>query len=162
MDSSIPATSAKVTLVVPLSTRRARERPKAPSALICPPPARRASQTNSATSRITGPKPRMMFISVPRPSLIGSAEISTFSSSSSEDSASVSAKAGTSVSKLRAVSRFSPLAGKVTSRRNSPSIVVPVESIRMTLPLRTSSRKTGLYGTRTDFSRPGASSATLM
>ena len=97
----MPATSANVTLVVPPSTRRARERPKLPSALAAP-PERRASQMNSATSRITGPKPRMMFISVPRPALIGSAEISTFFSRSAASSSSVLANVGISVSKFLA------------------------------------------------------------
>jgi hypothetical protein len=105
----MPATSLKVTLVVPASTRRARERPNAPSAFICPPPARRASHTNSTTSRITGPKPSRMFSSAPRPWLIGSAEISTFWLRSSWSSWSVSAKVGISVSKFLAGSAsFSP------------------------------------------------------
>ena len=56
--SSMPATSAKVTGIVCGSTRRARERPKAPSAPI-PPPATRTSgdSTNRPTIRIVGPKP---------------------------------------------------------------------------------------------------------
>ena len=48
-----------------------------------PAAARRASQTNSATSRITGPKPRSRFISDAAAWLIGSAEISTSFSCSS-------------------------------------------------------------------------------
>jgi hypothetical protein len=98
----MPATSANVTFVVPPSTRRARERPKAPSALIWPPPARRAMYTNSATSRITGPKPKIRLQSAPRPALIGSAEISTSFSRRSWSSSSVLAKVGISVSKFLA------------------------------------------------------------
>ena len=95
----MPATSAKVTFVVPPSTRRAFERPNAPSALIWP-PERRASHTNSPTSRITGPKPRIRFISAPRPGLIGAAEISTPLSCSFLSSSSVFANTGISVSKF--------------------------------------------------------------
>ena len=77
LDSSIPATSLNVTFVWSPSTRRARERPNAPSAPICPPVARRESQTNRNTSRITGPNPSSRLVKNPRPSLIGSAAIST-------------------------------------------------------------------------------------
>ncbi len=81
--SSMPATSLKVTFVSSPSTRRARERPNAPIAPICPPAARRDSQTNRPTSRITGPKPRIRLAKNPRPSLIGSAAMSTLLSASS-------------------------------------------------------------------------------
>ncbi len=57
LDSSMPATSSNVTFVSLPSTRRALERPNAPSAPICPPAARRESHTNRNTSRITGPNP---------------------------------------------------------------------------------------------------------
>ncbi len=57
--SSIPATSAKVTLIFSGSTRRARERPNWPSAPIPPPllAIRRAITTKIPTIRSVGPKP---------------------------------------------------------------------------------------------------------
>ena len=56
MASSIPATSAKVTVCSEGSTRCARERPNPVSPPPIPPPARRINDTNNNTSRITGPK----------------------------------------------------------------------------------------------------------
>jgi hypothetical protein len=55
----MPATSANVTRICWGSTRRARERPKLPSAPIAPPPlaARRASSTNRPTINSVGPNP---------------------------------------------------------------------------------------------------------
>ena len=156
----MPATSANVTLVVPASTRRALERPKAPSALICP-PLRRASHTNSATSRITGPKPRITFISTPRPALIGSADSSTFLSWRSLSSSSVLANVGISVSKFWAALTSLSSGGYLTFLSNSPVIVAPVEETFLTLPSVTWERNSGLYGMRTDASLPGANSATL-
>ena len=73
----MPATSLNVTLVCAPSIRRARERPNEPSAFICPPAARREIHTKRATSRITGPKPRIRLSRNPRPSLIGLASIVT-------------------------------------------------------------------------------------
>src|SRR5262249_35406929 len=52
--SSMPATSAKVTLLSSLENRRARDRPNAPS---MPPRERRKNQTRSSNRRIVGPKP---------------------------------------------------------------------------------------------------------
>jgi hypothetical protein len=112
--SSIPATSLNVTVCWPASTRRARLRPKLPSAPAGPAAAaRRPSHTNSATSRITGPKPRIRLRNVPRPALIGSASIVTSCSLSSVNTVSVlAAKLGISVSKLLAVFEFFlPLGG---------------------------------------------------
>ena len=139
----MPATSANVTLVVPASTRRARERPKAPSAFICP-PERRASHTNSAISTITGPKPRIRLMNTPRPGLIGAAEISTSLSCSSLSSSSVFANAGISVSKFGTGSAFLLSGGYLTSFLNSPVIVAPVEEILATLCSRTWVRNSGL------------------
>ena len=55
--SSMPATSLNVIIVSLPSTRRARERPKAPIAPICPPDARRESQTNSRPAGSPGRTP---------------------------------------------------------------------------------------------------------
>ena len=140
----MPATSANVTFVVPPSTRRARERPKLPSALICPPPARRANQMNSPTSRITGPKPRIRLISAPRPGLTGSAEISTCFSCSLASSSSPLAKIGISVSKFFVDSASLSSGGYLMALSSSPEIVAPVEETLATLPLSTCERNSGL------------------
>ena len=82
--SSMPATSSNVTFCSPPSARRARERPKLPSAPIGPPPpARRARKTNRPMSRITGPKPRIRLARNPRLWFTGSASMITPLSSSS-------------------------------------------------------------------------------
>ena len=99
---------------------------------------------NSATSRITGPKPRITFISTPRPALIGSAEISTFLSRSSLSSSSVLANVGISVSKFCAALASLSSGGYVTSFSNSPVTVAPVEEIFSTLPSSTWERNSGL------------------
>ena len=137
----MPATSLKVIRCSPLSTRRARERENAPSApRPPPPPARRARNTNSPTSRITGPKPSSRLTSSP-PELIGLAWTMTLFSSSSLESSSVLAKVGTSVSKFLAA--FSSPGG-LTAFLNLPSIVSPLALMRSTLPAMTCSRKVGL------------------
>ena len=159
MDSSIPATSLNVTLVCAPSMRRARERPNEPSAFICPPAARREIHTNSATSRITGPKPRIRLSRKPRPSLIGLASICTLWSCSVLDSSSVSANVGICVSKFGTASLASD--GYLKSFLNSPWTASPSVEILVTLSFSTCSRNVGLYGIVTDFSRPGAKIATL-
>jgi hypothetical protein len=161
LDSSIPATSLNVTFVSAPSIRRARERPNAPSAFICPPAARREIHTNSATSRITGPKPRIRLSRKPRPWLIGFASIVTLWSCSRLDSASVLANVGICVSKFGTASAFLSVGGYLKGFLNSPLTASPSVEIFVTLFAWTCSRNVGLYGIVTDFSRPGAKIATL-
>ena len=156
----MPATSLKVTIVCAPSIRRARERPKLPSAFICPPAALRLIHTKRATSRITGPKPRIRLSRNPRPWLTGSASIVTLCSSSSADKASLSANVGISVSKFLAGFASLSVEG-LNSFLNSPLTVVPVVEILVTLSASTWPTKSGWYGTVTDSSRPGAKIATL-
>jgi hypothetical protein len=156
----MPATSLNVTLVWAPSMRRARERPNVPSAFICPPAARREIHTNSATSRITGPKPRIRLSRNPRPSLIGFASIVTLWSCRSFESASSLANTGICVSKFGAASSLVS-GGYLTGFLNSPVTASPSEEILVTLSCSTCSRNVGLYGIVTDFSRPGAKIATL-
>ena len=155
----MPATSLNVTCVCAPSIRRARERPKAPSAFICPPAARREIHTNSPTSRITGPKPRIRLSRNPRPSLIGLASIVTLWSCSVFDSSSVFANVGTCVVKFGTASLASD--GYLTGSLNSPLTASPSVETLVTLFFSTCSRNVGLYGIVTDFSRPGAKIATL-
>ena len=147
----MPATSLNVTFCSPPSARRARERPKLPSAPIGPPPpARRARKTNRPMSRITGPKPRIRLARIPRLWFTGSASMITpFSSRSWLRSSLASAKVGISVSKFFVGSASSYL----KSFLNLPSTVSPWVETRSTLPARTCSRNVGLYGMRTG-SRP--------
>ena len=94
---------------------------------------------NSATIRIVGPKENRIVWSSER--LLGaSALMTTFFSVSSWESWVSSAKVGTSVSKLVALS---PL--YLTSFLNSPWIVSPLEEISLTLLSRTCVRKVGLW-----------------
>ena len=86
----------------------------------------------------------MMFISTPRPGLIGSAESSTPLSWSSLSSSSVFANVGISVSKFGAAFASLPLGGYLTFLSNSPVIVSPVEETFLTLPSRTWVRNSGL------------------
>ena len=94
--SSIPATSAKVTWSADGSYRRACERLNAPSTLCIRAP-RRSSRNSRPTKRIVGPKPtsRLSHQGAPRSS--GTAFTTTPFSSSSFESATVSANAGISV-----------------------------------------------------------------
>ena len=94
--SSMPATSAKVTLPAAGSYRRARERPNEPSAF-CTPEARRMSRNSSPTKRIVGPKPTSTLSHHGAPVSSGTALTTTPFCSSSFDSATVSANAGISV-----------------------------------------------------------------
>jgi hypothetical protein len=95
----MPATSLKVTRCSPLSTRRARERAKLPRPPSAPPElARRAIHTNSATIRMTGPKPSSSCRTMLRPLSIGRASIVTSLSISSFSSEALSANCGISVS----------------------------------------------------------------
>ena len=157
----MPATSANVMLVCAPSIRRARDRPKEPSAFICPPAARREIHTKRATSRITGPNPRIRLSRNPRPWLTGSASIVTSWSSSSADSVSLSANVGISVSKFFAAFASLSVEG-LNSFLNSPLTVVPVVEILVTLSASTWPTKSGSYGIVTDSSRPGAKIATVM
>ena len=155
----MPATSANVTFVCAPSIRRAFERPKLPSAFICPPDARREIHTNSATSRITGPKPRSRLSRKPRPSLTGSASITTSLVCSRLDSCTSSANAGMVVSKFLAGSASR---GYRISSLNSPETdCSPVAEILATLPSSTWSVKFGEKGMVTERSWPGANSATV-
>ena len=131
----------KVTICDDGSTLRARLRPNCPST---PPPpaapaaARRARKTNSATSRIVGPKlNRIVWSSERSPG--GEALITTPFSSSSSDSCRSFANVGISVSRRLALSSL-----YFTSCLKSPLTVSPVDEISFTLPLRTSWRKVGL------------------
>ena len=103
--SSMPATSAKVTVCCELSTRLARERPNWPSTPPPPAPAaaRRANQTNSATSRMVGPKLKRIVSSSERSPGGSAFTITSFSSSSSESALSL-ANDGISVLKSFALS----------------------------------------------------------
>ena len=83
----MPATSSKVTRIVSGSTRRARERPKPPSAPIAPPPAARlATSTNSPTISSVGPKPSSSSTSRDVFFVVDFAVICTFFSLSRADS----------------------------------------------------------------------------
>ncbi len=95
----MPATSSNVTRGWPAASYRlARERPRPARAPAAPPPARRASQMKSATSRMTGPNDSRIVNSSERPSSIGLA-FTTTSCATSSCSSSSSAKAGRIVSK---------------------------------------------------------------
>ncbi len=94
--SSIPATSANVTVTPEGSNRRARERPNAPS-IPCTLPARRISQKSRPTNRIVGPKPSSRLCHHGPAVESGFAFTTTRSRPSSADSAFVSANAGISV-----------------------------------------------------------------
>ena len=118
------------------------------------PAARRNRKTNSATSRIVGPKLNRIVSSSER-SPGGSALITTSCSSSSCDSSSSFANVGISVSRVLALSSL-----YLTSLLELALTVSPVEEISFTLPLRTSWRKVGLYGTWMRFSG-GAKTATI-
>ena len=157
----MPATSANVIRCSPPSTRRARERENAPSAPRppAPPPERRARNTNSPTSRITGPKPRIRLVSR-LPELIGLACTITLCSCRSLESSTGSAKVGISVSKFLAALPFGS-SGGLTAFLNSPSTVSPRAEMRSTLPASTWARNVGLYGTSIERSLPGPSRATL-
>src|SRR5215207_3869528 len=149
--SSMPATSSNVTRLLssPGATRRAVERPKAPSTPPPPPPPiwRRMSQMNSATSRIVGPKPRKMVASSERPSSGGSALTTTSSDSSTRVSPWVSTNDGTCVSNLLTRTAL-PFGGRNVARfLRLPWIVSACEEISSTLPASTCCRKKGEYGT---------------
>jgi len=76
-----------VTRIVSGSTRRARERPKLPSAPIAPPPAARlATSTNRPTISSVGPKPSSSSTSSDWLAVVDLALISTCFSASSADS----------------------------------------------------------------------------
>ncbi len=112
MASSIPATSSKVTRIVWGSTRRARERPKFPSAPAAPPPAaRRASRTNSPTISSVGPNPSSSSASSDWPGLGDLALISTPFSWSSAESWLPFQKLGTWVLKSFVGDAFCSLGG---------------------------------------------------
>jgi hypothetical protein len=98
LTSSIPATSANVTVSPDGWYRRARDRPNAPS-IPCTFPARRVAKTSRATSRIVGPKPSRTLSHQGALELSGLAFTTTPFDSSSLDRALVSAKAGISVRK---------------------------------------------------------------
>ncbi len=128
-------------LLVALGLRapdRAQRRRPAPLA------ARRKIQMKSAMIRIVGPKPSSRFASSERPSSIGRAFTTAFSSiriCSSESSAND----GRSV--LKSVSLFASLPLPiVTADLNSPWIVSPLDVISLTLPFSASARKV-VYGT---------------
>ena len=89
---------------------------------------------------MTGPKPRIRLARKPRLWLIGSASITTPSSSSSADSSSSLAKTGISVANAFVGSASS----YVNSSLKRPSTLSPSDEIRSTFPSRTCSRNTGL------------------
>ncbi len=95
--SSMPATSAKVTLIFSGSTRRACDLPKLPSAPMPPPAlaARRAIRTNRPTISSVGPKPSNSSASSDWLLVVDSALISTAFSSNRADSAPPFQKLGT-------------------------------------------------------------------
>ena len=113
------------------------------SAPPAPPAARRIRNTNSSTSRITGPNESSSVARSERPSSTGSA-LTTTSWSIRSCRSSSSANAGRSVS--NAVFFVSDPSGYVTSFLNVPWIVSPRDVTSLTFPAVTCSRNS-VYGT---------------
>ena len=136
--SSMPATSAKVTRSPLGAYRRARDRPKLLSAF-CMPPARRSNRNSRPRNSRVGPNPTSTVCHQGAPVESGLAFTTTPLVSSSCESETVSANAGTSVSNPV---DFSPPYDVGFS--NVPWIAVPTDVISATFPDRTWVRKNGL------------------
>src|ERR1700758_1752151 len=142
--SSMPATSWKVTCWSEASTRRAREGPND----ISPPAPRRMRNTNSSTSRIVGPKPKMRLEASDGPWFVGWALIVTPFLVSELNSAVWLANDGIWVAKLVDGVALWLSDGYLIAALSVPEIDPPVEEIDLTLLSWTWVRNVGLYGMR--------------